>query len=81
MFPQSYALSLTDLTYIVGKRQLMQEENSAPLLLLLSEKQIAAGQWKIDYLYSYKGYIGFESRRKISEWISALFPIWLSDSL
>lgn len=81
MFPQSYALSLTDLAYIVGKRQLTAEENSSALLHLLQEKQITADQWKIDYLYSYKGYIGFETRRKASEWISALIPIWLSGSL
>jgi len=81
MFPQSYALSLVDLAYIVGKRQLAAEENSSDLLHLLREKQITTGQWKIDYLYSYKGYIGFETRRKASEWISALIPIWLSSSL
>ncbi len=81
MIPQSYALSLTDLTYILGKRRLTAEKNSAPLLRLLLEKQIATDQWKIDYLYSYKGYIGFETRRKASEWISTLFPIWLSCSL
>lgn len=81
MFPQSYALSLTDLIYIVGKRQLTTHENSVALLRLLQEKKITAGQWKIDYLYSYKGYIGFETRRKASEWISLLFPIWLSGSL
>ncbi|WRS28369.1 hypothetical protein U6B65_04340 [Oscillospiraceae bacterium MB08-C2-2] len=80
MFPQSYALSLTDLTYIVGKRQLMTSEDSSELLHLLQEKQIAENQWKIDYLYSYKGYVGFESKRKASEWVSALFPIWLSKS-
>ncbi len=78
MFPQSYALSLTDLTYIAGKRELTAEENSAPLLRFLQEKQDPKGRWKIDYLYSYKGYVGFETRRKTSEWISALFPIWLS---
>jgi hypothetical protein len=81
MIPQSYALSLTDLTYIVGKRQLTREENSAPLLRLIQEKQITANQWEIDYLYSYKGYIGFETRHKASEWISTLYPIWLSDLL
>lgn len=78
MFPQSYALSLTDLTYIVGKRQLMASEDSSELLHFLQKKQIAENQWKIDYLYSYKGYVGFESKRKASEWVSALFPIWLS---
>lgn len=81
MFPQSYALSLTDLTYIVGKRQLMASEDSSELLHLLQEKQIAENQWKIDYLYSYKGYVGFGSKRKASEWISSLFPIWLSKSM
>lgn len=81
MFPQSYALSLTDLTYIVGKRQLMASEDSSELLHLLQEKQIAENQWKIEYLYSYKGYVGFESKRKASEWVSALFPIWLSKSM
>jgi len=80
MIPQSYALSLTDLTYIIGKRRLTMEENSAPLMHLIEEKQTAANQWKIDYLYSNNGYIGFETRRKASEWISTLFPIWLSNS-
>jgi len=81
MFPQSYALSLTDLTYIVGKRKLTAHENSLDLLRLLQEKQVSQNQWKIDYLYSYKGYVGFETKRKASEWISELFPIWLSDLL
>ncbi|SBV96723.1 conserved hypothetical protein [uncultured Eubacteriales bacterium] len=81
MFPQSYALSLTDLIYIVGKRRLTASEDSAALLRLLQEKQIEANQWKIDYLYSYKGYVCFESRRKASEWVSALFPMWLSGSV
>ena len=77
MFPQSYALSLTDLTYIASKRQLTAEQNCTPLLRLLQEKQKLAGQWKIDYIYNYQGYAGFETRRKTSEWISALFSIWL----
>ncbi len=81
MFPQSYALSLTDLTYIVGKRRLTTSEDSTQLLHLLQKKQIAENQWKIDYLYSYKGYVVFESKRKTSEWVSSLFPIWLSKSL
>jgi hypothetical protein len=77
MFPQSYALSLTDLVYILGKRRLTSETNSASLLRLIQEKQTSKNQWKIDYLYSYRGYIGFDTRRKASEWISALFPLWL----
>lgn len=81
MFPQSYMLSLTDLIYIVGKRQLKSMKNSVALLHLLKEKQILSNQWKIDYLYTYKGYINFEGRKKASEWISTLFPIWLSDEL
>lgn len=77
MFPQSYALSLTDLAYIVGKRHLTSEPDSAPLLRLIHEKQTGDSQWKIDYVYGYKGYVGFDSRRKASKWISALFPLWL----
>jgi hypothetical protein len=77
MIPQSYALSLTDLVYILGKRRLISELDSASLLRLIQEKQTSKNQWKIDYLYGYKGYIGFDTRRKASEWISALFPLWL----
>jgi hypothetical protein len=81
MIPQNYAISLTDLAYIVAKKRLTYEPDCAQLLHLILEKQTADKQWKIDYIYNYKGYVGFESRRKASEWISALFPIWLSDSL
>lgn len=79
MIPQSYALSLTDLAYIVGKRRLASEPDCAPLLRLIQEKRTGENQWKVDYLYNYKGYVGFETRRKASEWISALFPLWLYD--
>jgi hypothetical protein len=75
--PQNYALSLTGLVYIAGNRRLRGDSRSAPLLSLLKEKQVKEGQWKIDYLYSYKGYINFEGRRKASEWISCLFQLWL----
>lgn len=78
MFPQSYALSLTDLMYIISKRHLTTHENSQDLLNLLQKKEIKPGKWKIDYIYHYKGYLGFESRRKESEWISSLLPIWQS---
>jgi hypothetical protein len=79
MMPQNYVLSLTDLTYIVGKRRLQGDSRIIPILSLLKEKQVAENQWKIDYPYSYRGYVGFEGRRKVSEWISHLFPLWLSD--
>lgn len=78
MMPQSYALSLTDLVYIAGRRKLTCDDRTAPLLHLLREKAVGENRWKIDYLYSYKGYVGYEGRRKPSEWISALFPLWLS---
>lgn len=78
MMPQSYALSLTDLVYIGGKRRLTAQSRFQPLMELLKDKEIKSKQWKIDYLYSYKGYIGFENRRKSSEWILELFSIWLS---
>lgn len=79
MMPQSYALSLTDLVYIVGKQKITHEQNAAPLLSLLKEKELSAGLWKIDYRYSYKGYVAFDTGRKASEWVSNLFPIWLGE--
>ncbi|MGM0214706.1 hypothetical protein [Enterococcus sp. AZ109] len=73
MFPQAYMLSLTDLVYIVHKRQLWDEEGAEPLKALLKEKEAAPQQWKIDYIYGHKGYKAFETRRKPSEWIHYLF--------
>lgn len=81
MFPQSYALSLTDLVYIVGKRQLGYNENVAPILAMLKEKEVKENQWKIGYIYNYKGYISFDGRRKASEWISYLYSQWLFNQL
>lgn len=77
MMPQSYALSLTDLVYIAGKRKLTERPEARPFMSLLKEKEAGHNQWKIDYLYRYPGTVAFERRRKASEWISALFPLWL----
>ena len=76
-FPQSYALSLTDLVYIAGKRHLTAHPNCAAVLQLLQQKQVAENRWKIEYIYYYKGYVPFENKRKPSEWVSSLFPLWL----
>lgn len=76
-FPQSYFLSLTDLVYIAGKGKTLQEENAQPLLALLDAKQVKPDQWKLEHIYSYKGYTSFETRRKPSEWLSVLYPLWL----
>lgn len=81
MIPQSYALSLTDLIYIAGKSDLLHSPACKPLIHLAKEKQIAPKQWKVDYIYSYKGYVGFDTRRKTSEWISSLLSLWLKDLL
>lgn len=70
---------LTDLVYIAGKRRLLREPGCAGLLDLLRKKQVGENQWKIDFIYRYPGYVGFESRRTASEWASALFPLWLKD--
>ncbi|MFV0529438.1 MAG: hypothetical protein ACK5MN_12095 [Lachnospiraceae bacterium] len=76
MMPQSYALSLTDLVYIVRKQGLAQEEGVGQLLQLLKEKEAAPGQWKLDYVYRYEGYVGFETRRGVSEWISKVYSLY-----
>ncbi|WP_086348552.1 hypothetical protein [Candidatus Enterococcus clewellii] len=76
-FPQSYFLSLTDLVYIAGKGQVLHEENTQPLLELLKTKQVKSNEWKLEHIYSYKGYTSFETRRKPSKWLSTLYPLWL----
>lgn len=77
-FPQSYFLSLTDLVYIAGKGGVLREENTQPLVELLTEKQVQPKQWKLEHIYSYKGYTSFETRRKPSEWLSTLYPLWIN---
>lgn len=76
-FPQSYFLSLTDLVYIAGNSGTLQEKNAQPLLTMLKEKQVRPRQWKLEHIYSYKGYTSFETRRKPSEWLSVLYPLWI----
>jgi len=73
MFPQAYMLSLTDLVYIVNKRDLWQDKRTTGLKELLEQKMIQSDKWKIDYIYSHKGYKSFETRRNPSEWIEYLF--------
>ncbi|MBP2097289.1 hypothetical protein [Enterococcus rivorum] len=76
-FPQSYALTATDLVYIVGKGKKTTNNQVEKLMTLINKKQIAENQWKIEYIYKYKGYLSFENRRGKSEWLSHLYPIWL----
>lgn len=77
MFPQNYALSFTDLCYIVGKRNLMSNPNTIAFRELLMDKEIAKNEWKIEYIYSHNGYKSFDSKRSTSTWLSALYPLWL----
>lgn len=78
MFPQSYMLSTTDLCYIIGKAGVMSNPLCEDFLLLLDEKKVDQDKWKIDHLYKYEGHIPFEGRRKSSEWLSYLLPLWLT---
>ena len=73
MFPQSYALSLTDLVYILEKSRRSSEPQAQDLLQLLDEKRSKTNGWKIDYIYKYNGYIPFNNRRKDSEWLDYLY--------
>lgn len=77
MFPQNYALSLTDLAYIAGKQKLTMLPKCSALINLINSKQVSNNQWNIDYIYSYKGYVVFDTKNKISSWVSKLFPLWL----
>lgn len=77
MFPQSYCLSFTDLVYIVGKSHSQNDPRAQAFMRLLTEKDLGNHQWKIEYIYQYKGYQPFNSRRGPSPWLSELFPLWL----
>lgn len=73
MLPQAYMLSLSDLVYIANEKELCSDEATRSLKELLSEKSVSDGTWKIDYIYSHKGYKAFDSKRKPSDWINYLF--------
>lgn len=73
MFPQNYALSLTDLHYILQKSHRLKDPRATDLLELINEKMTKTGGWKIDYLYKYNGYLPFDTRRKDSEWLTYLY--------
>ncbi|MGM7317246.1 hypothetical protein EQ871_16660 [Enterococcus casseliflavus] len=81
MFPQSYVLSFTDLVYIVSKTNSFNRPEVFPMMEVLRKKQTSSGGWKTDYNYSYNGYIPFDTRRKDSEWITALFSSWLGPDI
>lgn len=73
MFPQAYMLSLTDLVYIADKAALWTDPGTAALKELIESKACGQNKWKIDYIYSYKGYQAFETKRHASEWVGYLF--------
>lgn len=73
MFPQAYMLTVTDLVYIAGKRRLWTDTGTHALKELLDNKACGENSWKIDYVYSHKGYKAFDGRRKPSEWVGYIF--------
>ncbi|PWJ50078.1 hypothetical protein [Faecalicatena contorta] len=73
MFPQAYMLSVTDLVCIAGRQNLWENKGAQELKELLRKKSCAENSWKIDYIYSHKGYKAFEGKSKPSEWINYLF--------
>lgn len=77
MFPQSYVLSFTDIIYILDKTNSWHRPEVLPVRQLLMEKQTKTGGWKIDYSYTYAGYVPFDTKRKDSEWLTNLFKSWL----
>lgn len=73
MYPQAYMLSAVDLVYIAGEADLWTDSRTQELKELLRSKSCEEGGWKIDYIYSHKGYKAFDTRRKTSDWISYIF--------
>lgn len=75
MFPQAYMLSLYDLVYIANKMNLWKDSRTNQLKQLIEQKAVQPNQWKIEYIYSHKGYKAFETKRKPSEWIEYIFQM------
>lgn len=75
MFPQAYMLSLYDLVYIANKMNLWKDSRTNQLKQLIEQKAVKPNQWKIEYIYSHKGYKAFETKRKPSEWIEYIFQM------
>lgn len=73
MFPQAYMLSAADLVYIANKARLWADPRTDTLKKLLEHKKYGTDSWKIDYIYSHKGYKAFETKRNVSQWIGYLF--------
>lgn len=80
MFPQAYMLSLTDLVYIAGMAKLWSDTRTDALRDLIDHKacDCSKDKWKIDYVYSHKGYKAFDTKGKASEWISHICKVCLS---
>ena len=78
MFPQAYMLSLTDLVYIAGKANLWANARTNVLKEIIDRKSCEKNNWKIDYIYSHKGYKAFDTKRKASEWVGYIFNSSLS---
>ncbi len=73
MFPQAYMLTVADLVYIAGKRELWKDVRTQALKELIERKACDTNRWKIDYSYSHKGYQAFDGKRNASEWIGHVF--------
>lgn len=73
MFPQAYMLTLTDLVYIAGRRNLWSDSRTRALKELLENKACGENCWKIDYIYNHKGYKAFDGKRKASDWVGYTF--------
>lgn len=79
MFPQAYMLSLTDLVHIAGRANLWADTRTNALKDLIEQKACDKDKWKIDYIYSHKGYKAFDTKRKASEWITHIFKSCLPE--
>lgn len=73
MFPQAYMLTLSDLVYIAGRRNLWSDSRTRALKELLENKACGKDCWKIDYIYNHKGYKAFDGKRKASDWVGYMF--------
>jgi hypothetical protein len=68
-FPQSYLLNVVDLAEVTYLGNVKYEEKK-DLIDFIKSNQNSNGYWKNNYIYSGKGYISFDGKKKNSEFLA-----------
>ncbi|GBR75124.1 hypothetical protein NO1_2174 [Candidatus Termititenax aidoneus] len=77
-FPESYNLNIVELLDIVYSAGKINDERVNEAVDYLNSKRQKNGGWKTNYVYKSKGYVSFDARGQIGEWVTYLLEKILS---